>query len=498
MRKILILFLALLAGVSLNACKDDDMDGLMAPAADFNFTPLKPVEGVKMLFYADPTEGSEKITEWHWSFGDGKNSTSNKRNPYFTYESPGTYEVVLTVKNAGGATTRVTKSVTVNKIPKFNYTKVWEFSNSTPVTKLNEGSSSPVIGDDGTVYYVEGQGNPVANSKVVAVTDLGATAQLKWATAVGNYIANAPSIGTDGSIYINTWDNTKSLYKLNGTDGSVMWMRGGSGLLGASNTTPAVDAQGNIYHGSRYTSPNGGFFSWTPGGDKRWQIVGVGSFFSSPVLSKDEATVYVYNATEGKLWAVNTTDGSRKWTESVGVGTAVHGTSLSMGADGTIYYTTNTHVVAITDNGATGAVKWSTAVTGAAQSGVVIGANGDLYTGSTLGLVCLNPADGTIRWTYAMSSNESVPAVDKEGRIYLGSTNGKLVVVNEEGILVSEIPLGDGNVNSPTITSNGTVYVEGVSGANIKLYKIAVEDSGPANSFWPMKGRNVKNTSQSK
>ncbi len=489
------LFLSLL----VFACKDDDMEGLLPPAAEFSYTPGTLVQGVQVLFYADPTEGSGEIVEWHWNFGDAANSTSTKRNPYFTFASAGTYNVTLTVKNGAGTTFDVTKSVEVAEPPKeFLSSVVWAFNNNTTVSRLNEGSSSPVIGDDGTIYYLEGYANPTSNSKVVAVTDNGATAQLKWATTLASYISNAPSIGTDGHIYVNTWDNTRAVYKLSGTDGAVLWSRGGSGVLGASNTTPAVDAQGNIYHGSKFTTPNGGFFSWTPAGVKRWQITGVGAFYTSPVLSKDETTVYVLNTNEGKLWAINTADGTRKWAESVGPGSGIHGSSLSMGSDGTIYYTTNVHVVAITDNGAAGAIKWSTAVAGAAQSGVVIGPKGDLYTGAGAGLVCLNPADGTVKWTHAMSTNESVPAVDVEGRIYLGSTDGKLVVVSSEGILLKAIELGDGAVHSPTIANNGTVYVEGMSGSNIKLYKIAVQESGPANSPWPMKGRNVKNTGQSK
>ncbi|MFC6996791.1 outer membrane protein assembly factor BamB family protein [Rufibacter roseus] len=491
-----ILFMSLLMGLSLYACKDDDMVDMAPPGVDFNYTPSSPVEGIEILFYSDPTEGSSPISEWHWEFGDANNSTSNKRNPYFTYTTAGTYTVKLTVKNQAGGSFEVSKTVEVAPPPKELITNiVWEFNNNTTVSKLNEGSSSPVIGDDGTIYYVEGNGSPVNTSKVVAVTDNGSTATLKWATATASYIANAPSIGPDGHIYVNTWQNANMVYKLNGATGEVMWTKGGRG---ASNTTPAVDTQGNIYHGSRLQSSDGGLYSWSPTGDKRWQIVNQGAFYTAPVLSKDETTVYALNTNEGKLWAVNTADGTMKWSESVGMGSGTHGSSLSMGADGTIYYTTNAHVVAITDNGATGSVKWSADVTGAAQSGVVIGPNGDLYTGAGAGLVSLNAATGGINWTYPLSTNESVPAVDVEGRVYIGATNGNLVVVSKDGILLKEIQLGDGVVNSPTIASDGTVYVEALSGANIKLFKIAVAESGPANSYWPMKGRNVKNTGQSK
>jgi outer membrane protein assembly factor BamB len=169
-----------------------------------------------------------------------------------------------------------------------------------------------------------------------------------------------------------------------------------------------------------------------------------------------------------------------------------------MDADGTIYHTTNAHVVAITDGGASGTVKWSADITGAAQSGVVIGPGGDLYTGAAAGLVSINPADGSVNWTYPAGTTESVPAVDVDGNVYFGSSDGKLIVVNHEGQLLKEFQLGSGVVNSPTITANGTVYVEGLDGSVIKLYKIAVEEGGPANSAWPMKGQNIKNTGHAK
>src|SRR5690606_34546558 len=122
----------------------------------------------------------------------------------------------------------------------------------------------------------------------------------------------------------------------------------------------------------------------------------------------------------------------------------IHGSSLSIGADGTIYFTTNTHVVAITDEGATGSVKWQTEVNDASNSGIVIGNTGNLYTGSRGGLVSLNPDDGTINWTYTDAEiSESVPAVDANENIYIGTMDGMLLIINEDGNLEKEIELTD-------------------------------------------------------
>ena len=480
--------------VLLFSCTEDEFGDVLPPRAEFNFTPELPIQGQEILLYANPMEGSGEITSWNWDFNDGSSETSNKRNPYYTFEQAGSFDVVLTVKNAKGESFEVSKVIEVSEPPKeFLGELIWSFTNNTTVSNMNEGSNAPAIADDGTIYFIEG--NAAAQSKMVAITDQGDNAVLKWATVLGNQVSNAPSIGHDGNLYINTWAANRSIAKVDASNGEILWS--GSVGTGVSNNTPAVDSQGNVYHGSRQQGTNGGAYSWTPSGEKRWEITGVGAFYAAPVISADDQTAYFLNTNQGKLWAVNTADGTPKWSESVGPGSGTHGTSISLDSDGTIYYTTNAHIVAISDNGENGSIiKWAVEITGAAQSGVVIGGDGDLYSGSGSGLVCLDPSDGNLKWTYSMQTTESVPAVDIDGNIYLGSSDGKLVVVTKQGLLAKEFELGTGAINSPVITADGTVYVEGLDGSNIKLYKIQVEESSPANSPWPMKGRNLKNTAK--
>ncbi|MFD2833087.1 PQQ-binding-like beta-propeller repeat protein, partial [Christiangramia antarctica] len=104
------------------------------------------------------------------------------------------------------------------------------------------------------------------------------------------------------------------------------------------------------------------------------------------------------------------------------------------------------------------------------------------------------PADGSVNWTYDAEIVESVPAVDVNGNVYVGSTDGFLYILNPVGGQIKALELGDNVVNSPTISEDGTVFVEASNNSVIKLFKISVDDSGPADSPWPMKGQNVKNT----
>src|SRR5690606_35771921 len=134
-----------------------------------------------------------------------------------------------------------------------------------------------------------------------------------------------------------------------------------------------------------------------------------------------------------------TADGIAKWSAPVQAGVGL-GTSVSVNSDGTIYATNDAAVVAVTDNGATGILKWKTEdLLSPNTSGVVIGPNGDLYVGTKAGLKALNPTTGAEKWTYPAWIEECVPAVDKNGNIYFGNNEGKFLIVNADGELEKQI-----------------------------------------------------------
>jgi PKD repeat protein len=69
----------------------------LAPVADFNYA----AGAGGMVTFTDATDGYPDT--YFWDFGDG--STSNAPNPTHTYTANGTYNVCLTVTNAGGSDT---------------------------------------------------------------------------------------------------------------------------------------------------------------------------------------------------------------------------------------------------------------------------------------------------------------------------------------------------------------------------------------------------------
>jgi PKD repeat protein len=69
--------------------------------ASFTASPMRGISPLDVNF-TDQSFG--EIEEWFWDFGDGE--TSTEKNPLHIYQNPGTYSVILTVKNAGQESTR--------------------------------------------------------------------------------------------------------------------------------------------------------------------------------------------------------------------------------------------------------------------------------------------------------------------------------------------------------------------------------------------------------
>ena len=484
----IIIFGSILLGCSSKE-NIEPIEIIATPLVEFTYAPEIIRAGQEVSFNARFLTGSSVITSWKWNFGDEAQTTSANQNTSFTYLEEGTYTVTLTVSDKNEAFTTLTENITVLErlSDSFEASVAWSFDNGTSMPNFNDGSSTPAIADDGTIYYLEGYGGSA--SRMVAVTDQGTMATKKWEYAPEFNLRNAPAIGPDGSIYIGVWD-ANGIRKVRASNGSEIWAQPtGSGI---SNSTTAIDASGNVYVGTR----NEGIFSWDANGTERWkfkQLNGTG-YYASPALSSDGATLYAMK-TNGFLYAINTADGSAKWSEPLTLTGDGTGSSLSIDSDGTLYYTTDTRIVAVTDNGADGTVKWSVEAVGANDSGVVIGADGTLYVGTSTGLRSLNPTNGAVNWEYEAIIKESVPAVDAAGNIYVGTADGKLLVVNASGELLKQFILTSEVVNSPVIADDGSVYVEGFSGSSITLFKINVKDGeGPADSPWPMKGQNKRNT----
>ena len=78
---------------------------------DFSWEPKNPLEGTEVQFTDKTTPGEFALTNWHWDFDDG--STSDEQNPMHTFDTAGTYEVMLDVLDSDGNSKQATKHVFV-------------------------------------------------------------------------------------------------------------------------------------------------------------------------------------------------------------------------------------------------------------------------------------------------------------------------------------------------------------------------------------------------
>jgi len=114
---------------------------------------------------------------------------------------------------------------------------------------------------------------------------------VKWSFETGDGIESSPAIGSDGTVYVGSWDN--NLYAIN-PDGTEKWHFTTGGLVRSS---PAIGADGTIYVGSF----DGNFYAVNPDGTEKWHL-SISASVSSPAIGSD-GTIYV-GSWDHKLYAI--------------------------------------------------------------------------------------------------------------------------------------------------------------------------------------------------
>ncbi len=322
---------------------------------------------------------------------------------------------------------------------------------------------------------------------------------LTWKFATAGQVDSSPAVGTDGTIYVGSWDsitNTGNLYAVSpdGKQKSAF-----TTPCPITNSSPAVGTDGTIYVGSGGGKCEVGvLYAFNPNGTQKWAFTTVigGAIYSSPAIGAD-GTIYV-GSDGGYLYAVNP-DGTQKWTFFAPGGVD---SSPAIGTDGTIYVgSDDDNLYAITDNGpypCTGCTapsqKWAFAG-GGAESSPAIGADGTVYIGGEFGLYALT--DGgqgivTQIWEFITGGNVgSSPAIGADGTIYVGDGEynpsnanpyaSNLYAVNPNGTQKWTFPTGNYVESSPAIGADGMVYV-GCEDDN--LYALTDGGQGTVTEKW--------------
>ena len=84
----------------------------------------------------------------------------------------------------------------------------------------------------------------------------------KWAVETENRVESSPAIGSDGTIYVGSWDS--NIYAIN-SDGNPKW-KFETTRYSWVNCSPAIGSDGTIYVGSWDRN----FYAINPDGTLKW------------------------------------------------------------------------------------------------------------------------------------------------------------------------------------------------------------------------------------
>ncbi len=340
---------------------------------------------------------------------------------------------------------------------------------------IGDYASTPVIGEDGTVYVVGSikYGN-YWHLKLYAIYPNGS---IKWSSSelYGSMSFKSPALAGDGTVYVHGADKLYAFYP----NGTVKWS---VGTVYSSYSSPAIDDSGTIYIGDNL----GRLFAISPDGSIKWaKDISYRGIHSSPAIGRD-GTIYVGTG-DGAVYAINP-DGSIKWSYSTGDQVL---SSPAIDENGIIYIGSNDgKLYVLYPNGN---LKWKFSTGGKVYSSPSIGSDGTIYFGSEDGKIYALYPNGTLKWSYSAGQIYwSSPTIDENGVIYIGSRDGMLYAIYPNGTLKWRAIIGKPIHTTPVIASDGTVYIGGGNGV---LY--AIGDTRPAelaNSSWPTFMHDLKNT----
>ncbi len=293
--------------------------------------------------------------------------------------------------------------------------------------------SPPSIGSDGTIYVGS------YDNRLYAINPDGTE---KWSFITGNEIGSSPTIGSDGIIYVSSYDG--KLYAIY-PDGTEKWNFKTSHDLRCS---PAIGSEGTIFLGTQDNK----IYAINPNGTEKWSFIINGSTHSSPAIGSD-GMIYI-GTIDNKLYAINP-DGTEKWNFITGGDVF---SSPAIGSMGVVYFGSyDNKLYAINQDGTE---KWSFITGGDIWSSPAIGSDGTIYIGSNDGkLYAINP-DGTQKWNITIGPWViSSPAIGSDGTIYIGSGDNNLYAINPDGTEKWRYVTGNAIISSPAIDSDGTIFI---------------------------------------
>ncbi len=360
-------------------------------------------------------------------------------------------------------------------------TEIWSFFSSWEIR------SSPVIGEDGTIYVGSNDGY------LYAVNSDGTE---KWRFETDDFIPSSPAIGKDGTVYVGSWDN--HLYAVN-PDGSEEWKFETDDPI---RTSPNIGGDGTIY-----VSSSKNLYAVSREGEKRWVFAEPEGLIESVAMSK-AGTIYA-STSRGVLYAVNQFDGTEEWRFDEPWLNQL--TAPAVGPDGTIYVGSEDRKLYAIDP-EEGSKRWSYESSDKIYSSPAINKHGTIYVvdhSGTLFALDRHENDYDLKWEHeTLEKVSSSPAISADGTIYFGTLEGNVYAIKDQGYTSSERWIHDtggefhtGKIrSSPAIGKDGTVYIGSAQQREddgIITGRLHAISSYAEKHPWAVFGRNLHRTGKS-
>ncbi|UCE20591.1 MAG: PQQ-binding-like beta-propeller repeat protein [Gemmatimonadota bacterium] len=354
-------------------------------------------------------------------------------------------------------------------------------------------ASSPTIGQDGTIYIGAGWNfRGVTDSSLYAIHPDGS---LKWRFKVTNGIFSSPAIGPDGTLYVGSLDRHLYAIEDSVTYGKLRWK---THLNHWIYSSPALGPDGTIYVGSIDFH----VYALHPHGAVKWNYLTDWCVFSSPAIGPD-GEIYI-GSKDHHLYAFedSLTYANVRWQYATGQFYDGHlvDSSPAIGPDGTLYVGTDPYgahgqtpvpvrsvFFAVNPNGT---LKWVFPMDDGAESSPALGPDGTIYIGSYDGhLYAIRDEGnrGALQWKFSTGGwIDGCPTVDGCGVIYVGSRDSTVYAINPDGTLRWSFSTGGEIESSPTIDDRGILYIASFDG-NLYALGTGGPDVGVASIDLPEK-----------
>ncbi len=407
------------------------------PQQTMNDTEPEPTEETTSPLEEPPIDAYADLAEHPWPTFHG-NLQRTGLSPYDTSHVDGT--ILWTFQTGDGieSSPSIAKDGTIYVGSHDGYlyainqdgTEKWKTRIATPVEKEHYGhlistSSSPAIGEDGTIYISS------MDQYLFAVNPDG-TEKWRFSKGVSFDTWASPAIGEDGTIYITSSEPKEGVYAIN-PDGTQKWFySGGANMF----NSPSIGEDGTIYAGIPTGAKRNEVIALSTGGRELWSTRTSLFLESTPSIAKD-GTIYIGSFVEGEtgagLYSISSS-GTQNWHFTTDAKEVM--ATPAIGEDGTIY------VGDYKDDGSKfyaldpdGTEKWRVNAAGPIGSSAAIGADGTIYFGvSSPGkgqpsFYALNP-DGTVKWILEEEiSFAGSPAIGADGTIFIGAWDGNLYAI---------------------------------------------------------------------